>query len=68
MPFFGLIDNFAPGKTIGEQFFDGDRKFGYGGFGYNAKYWENVVKDFVEYYNLPSNAMVMNGLKLQCFR
>ena len=43
-------------REFGEQFFDGDRKFGYGGFGYNAKYWENVVKDFVEHYNLPSNA------------
>ena len=47
-------------REFGEQFFDGDRKFGYGGFGYNAKYWENVVKDFVEYYNLPSNAKILD--------
>jgi hypothetical protein len=36
------------------------RKFGYGGFRYNPQYWENVVKDFVEYYNLPSNAKILD--------
>ena len=39
-------------RQFGKEFFDGDRKFGYGGLRYDPKYWSNVVKDFVEYYNL----------------
>ena len=39
-------------RKFGKEFFDGDRKFGYGGFSYNSKYWSEVVKDFSDYYNL----------------
>ena len=34
-------------RKFGKEFFDGDRKFGYGGFSYNSKYWSEVVKDFM---------------------
>ena len=37
-------------RKFGKEFFDGDRKFGYGGFNYNPKFWTNVVIDFVSYY------------------
>lgn len=47
-------------RKFGEQFFDGDRKFGYGGFSYNPKYWETVVRDFVEYYKLKPNAKILD--------
>ena len=33
-------------RKFGKDFFDGDRKFGYGGFEYNDKFWKIVVKDF----------------------
>ena len=35
-------------RKFGKDFFDGDRKFGYGGYNYNPKYWKNVVKTFVK--------------------
>ena len=39
-------------RKFGREFFDGDRKVGYGGFNYNPKYWTFVVKDICEYYGL----------------
>jgi ubiquinone/menaquinone biosynthesis C-methylase UbiE len=47
-------------RKFGKQFFDGERKFGYGGFSYNPKYWQIVVKDFVEYYKLKPNAKILD--------
>ena len=31
-------------RKFGKEFFDGDRRFGYGGFNYNPKFWTYVVK------------------------
>lgn len=36
----------AMARKFGEEFFDGDRKYGYGGFNYNPKYWSPVIPDF----------------------
>jgi ubiquinone/menaquinone biosynthesis C-methylase UbiE len=36
----------AVAREFGEEFFDGDRKYGYGGFNYNSKYWSPVIPDF----------------------
>ena len=47
-------------REFGKEFFDGDRKFGYGGLTYNPKYWENVVKDFVEYYKIKPDAKILD--------
>lgn len=47
-------------RKFGKEFFDGDRKFGYGGLKYNPKYWSNVVRDFVEYYDLKPNARILD--------
>lgn len=47
-------------RQFSKDFFDGDRKYGYGGFFYNAKYWSEVVKDFVEYYQLSSNSKILD--------
>ena len=40
-------------REFGREFFDGERRHGYGGFSYNPKYWNQVVKDFIEFYNSP---------------
>ena len=34
-------------RRFDKDFFDGDRKYGYGGFSYNPRFWTEVVKDFV---------------------
>lgn len=47
-------------RKFGKDFFDGDRKYGYGGFYYNPKYWTTVVQDFVKYYNIKSNARILD--------
>lgn len=47
-------------RQFGKDFFDGDRKHGYGGFSYNPKYWSEVVRDFVEYYMLKPGSKVLD--------
>ena len=47
-------------RKFGKEFFDGDRKFGYGGFSYNSKYWSEVVKDFSDYYNLDNGSKILD--------
>ncbi|MCF7866035.1 class I SAM-dependent methyltransferase [Candidatus Woesearchaeota archaeon] len=43
-------------RKFEKDFFDGDRKYGYGGFTYNSRFWSEVVKDFINYYDLqPGN-------------
>ena len=39
-------------RKFDKDFFDGERKFGYGGYNYNPRFWTNVVKDFADHYNL----------------
>ncbi len=40
----------AIAREFGQEFFDGDRKHGYGGFNYNPKYWEPVIPDFEAHF------------------
>jgi ubiquinone/menaquinone biosynthesis C-methylase UbiE len=47
-------------RRFEKDFFDGERKFGYGGFTYNPKFWSQVVKDFVEYYSLKSGNKILD--------
>ena len=47
-------------RQFGKEFFDGDRKNGYGGFYYNSKYWEPVIPSFQSHYNLDSNCSILD--------
>lgn len=47
-------------RKFGKEFFDGDRKYGYGGFSYNEKYWNEVVKDFFVYYELAQDSSILD--------
>ena len=47
-------------RKFDKDFFDGERKFGYGGFSYNPKYWSEVVKDFSNYYNLNDESKILD--------
>lgn len=42
------------------DFFDGERKYGYGGFKYNPKYWSEVVVDISNFYKLPRNSRILD--------
>ena len=39
-------------RKFDKNFFDGERKYGYGGYNYNPRFWTSVVKDFADYYKL----------------
>ena len=47
-------------KKFGKEFFDGDRKHGYGGFNYDSKYWTDTVKLFINQYNLNEESSVLD--------
>ncbi len=47
-------------REFGKEFFDGDRKYGYGGLKYNPIYWEVVARDFIEYYKLKPDAKILD--------
>ena len=47
-------------RKFGKDFFDGERKYGYGGYNYNPKYWTQVVKDFVDFYKLEDDAKILD--------
>lgn len=50
----------ALARKFGKEFFDGDRSHGYGGFGYNSRFWEPVIPTFQKYYNLDENSKILD--------
>ena len=50
----------AIARKFEKDFFDGDRKVGYGGFRYDPKYWTKVVKDISNYYELESGDKILD--------
>ncbi len=42
------------------DFFDGDRKHGYGGFKYMPKFWQPVIPTFKSYWKLNSDSKVLD--------
>ena len=47
-------------RKFEKDFFDGDRRNGYGGFNYNSRFWQPVVPDFQEFYNLSKNSKILD--------
>jgi len=47
-------------RKFDKDFFDGSRDTGYGGFNYNQKYWDLVVRDFIEFYDLNNNSSILD--------
>lgn len=46
-------------KKFDRDFFDGDRKCGYGGYKYDGR-WKTVVKRIKEFYKLSDNAAILD--------
>ena len=42
-------------KQFDKEFFDGERRHGYGGYKYDGR-WKTIVKRMRDYYQLPDNA------------
>ena len=47
-------------RKFEKDFFDGDRRNGYGGFNYNSRFWQPVVPDFQEYYRLNKDSKILD--------
>jgi ubiquinone/menaquinone biosynthesis C-methylase UbiE len=47
-------------KQFGRDYFDGDRRHGYGGFSYHHRFWTETVKCIRDYYKLPDNAAILD--------
>ena len=50
----------AIAREFGREFFDGDRKHGYGGFSYNPRFWQPVIPTFKEYFELTTSSSVLD--------
>ena len=50
----------AIARQFGKDFFDGDRKHGYGGFGYNPRFWQPVIPTFQEHFGLTPESSVLD--------
>lgn len=46
-------------KQFGKDFFDGDRKCGYGGYKYDGR-WKSVAQRMREFYKLPDNVAILD--------
>jgi SAM-dependent methyltransferase len=47
-------------RQFGKEFFDGDRRTGYGGFSYNSRFWQPVVPTFQSYYGLTGDSALLD--------
>jgi SAM-dependent methyltransferase len=50
----------AIARQFGEEFFDGDRSTGYGGFNYLARFWQPVIPTFVDHWGLDANSSLLD--------
>ncbi len=50
----------AIARKFGSDFFDGDRKHGYGGFSYNPRFWQPVIPTLKEHFALGTNSRLLD--------
>ena len=50
----------AIAKKFEREFFDGERRTGYGGFQYNPRFWQPVVPTFKDFYKLNKNSSILD--------
>lgn len=50
----------AIARQFGRDFFDGDRRHGYGGFKYFPRFWQPVIPTFQEYWGLKEGSSVLD--------
>ena len=50
----------AIARKFGREFFDGDRKHGYGGFSYFPRFWQPVIPTFQKYFGLTAKSSVLD--------
>ena len=50
----------AVARQFGKDFFDGDRLFGYGGFGYHPRFWTETVARIKDHYLLADDVSILD--------
>lgn len=61
------------GRQFGREYFDGDRRYGYGGYKYNPRFWQPVIPTFQAHYGLNKYSKILDvgsgkGFMLHDFR
>ncbi|MBI5558947.1 MAG: class I SAM-dependent methyltransferase [Deltaproteobacteria bacterium] len=46
-------------KKFGREFWDGERRYGYGGYTYDGR-WAQVARSLLDIYNLPAKAKILD--------
>ncbi len=52
-------DDRTKARQFEKDFFDGERRYGYGGYKYDGR-WVPVVKDFIEFYGLNNSSSILD--------
>jgi len=47
-------------RQFGKDYFDGDRRHGYGGYNYHPRFWQPTVKRIRDYYHLADDASLLD--------
>jgi SAM-dependent methyltransferase len=47
-------------RRFGQEFFDGERRHGYGGFTYHPRFWQPVVSAFCEHFQLKAGDTLLD--------
>src|SRR3989344_1858200 len=50
----------AIARQFGKEFFDGDRRHGYGGFQYHPRFWQPVIPTFQQHFRLTQQSRVLD--------
>jgi len=50
----------AIARQFGKEFFDGDRRHGYGGYSYHPRFWQPVIPTFQEHFGLTAESSVLD--------
>ena len=50
----------AIARRFGQEFFDGERRHGYGGFSYHPRFWQPVIPTFVAHWGLNSKSSLLD--------
>lgn len=53
-------DDRAIARQFGKDFFDGERRHGYGGFSYNPRFWQPVIPTFQQHFGLNPKSRVLD--------
>jgi SAM-dependent methyltransferase len=47
-------------RNFGREFFDGDRRHGYGGFNYSSRFWQPVVPTLEQHFGLSAGSSLLD--------